>query len=220
MTLAERLSALSWGGPQYPSYEGRLDRAANQQATNAEQQAVNTSNTEAQNAATERAAAVPFYRSEMTAQHGFNPGQTQELLNAAGAGVAGAGATATGQAASQAARTRNTSGFSSALDQNARQREQAMGNLNAGIGAQDVMEAKKENQAGVAGMANLYGTDTKAMLAAMGQEPADIMAEMATQQHGWVQDLSNGISIGQQAVNLINSAKSGGAMGNPSTPMN
>jgi hypothetical protein len=138
----------------------------------------------------------------MTATHGFNPGQTEELLNYAGAGTGGAGSTSMGQAQSEAARTRNTSGFTGALDQASRNRTRAMGDINAGIGAQDVLGAKQLNQQGAAGEAGLYGTDTSAMLGAMGQVPADIAAQMAAQQHGWMQDLSGGIAIGQQGFNL------------------
>jgi hypothetical protein len=155
-------------------------------------------------------ALTPFYRSEMSAQHGFNPGQTQELLNYAGAGVGGSGAAATGEAASEAARTRNTSGFSSALDQNARQRQQEMATVNAGVGAQDVMGAKALNQEGAAGEMGLYGTDTSAMLSAMGQVPADIAAANQSGQNGWFQNLLAGVQTG---ANLIGAAK-----GNPGSP--
>ncbi len=214
------LESLTWDLTERVPYSGPwglCDRAATAQAKQAEKMAAGTAASESGAAQNERAALTPFYRSEMNARHGFDPAQTQELLNYAGAGTGGAGATGIGQAQSQAARTRNTSGFSSALDENARNRQREMATVNAGVGAQDVLGAKNLNQEGARGMSSLYGTDTSAMLQAMGQIPADINAEMGAQQHGWVQDLSNGISIGQQAMNLINSAKTGGQ---GSTPMN
>ncbi len=216
------LETMQWESIESSDYSGPLelcDRAANSQATAAETNAVGTAANESSAAQNASAALTPFYRSEMTAQHGFNPGQTQELLNYAGAGTGGAGATSMGQAQSEAARTRNTSGFTSALDQSSRDRTRAMGDINAGVGAQDVMGAKQLNQEGAKGMAGLYGTDTSAMLGAMGQEAPDISAEMASQQHGWVQDLSNGITIGQQVINAINSARTGG-QGSTQTTMN
>jgi hypothetical protein len=94
-----------------------------------------------------------------------------------------------------------------------------MADVNAGVGAQDVMGAKQLNQQGAQGMAGLYNTDTSAMLGAMGQEAPDINAEMNAQTHGWVQDLSNGVAIGQQVINAINSAKWGG-QGSTNTTMN
>jgi hypothetical protein len=206
MTLAERLSSLTWGGADYPSYEGRLDRAAQGQAKTAANTAANVAGSEESQANAAQGALTPFYRSEMSAQHGFDPGQTQELLNYAGAGVGGSGAAATGEAASEAARTRNTSGFSSALDQNARQRQQEMATVNAGVGAQDVMGAKALNQEGAQGEAGLYGTDTSAMLSAMGQVPADINAETQAGNSGWFENLTNGIGAG---ANLIKALKTG-----------
>jgi hypothetical protein len=173
--------------PEYFRY--CFDRAAENEAGAAENQAVNTSNQEQSNAAAERSTLLPFYRQEMNAQHAFDPTQTNELLNYAGAGAGGAASAATGEANSQAARTRNTSGFSSALDQNARQRQQTMGNLNEGIGAEDVTGAKRLNQEGAAGMAGLEGTDTRATLEAMGQEAPDINAQVNAGKSGWFQNM-------------------------------
>src|SRR5271167_452510 len=136
--------------PEYFRY--CFDRAATQEAENAENQAQNVSTQEQSQAAQERSQLLPFYRQEMTAQRLYNPTQTNELLNYAGAATGGSGAAATGEAAAQAARTRNTSGFSSALDENARNRQQMMGQAGGQVAAQDVMGAKQLNQQGAAGM--------------------------------------------------------------------
>jgi hypothetical protein len=188
VTLAEKLASLTWGGSAYPSYEGRLDRAAQSAASGAAKTATNVAGQEESAADSERGALTPFYRSEMNATHGFTPGQTQELLNYAGAGIGGSGSAAAGEAASEAARTRNTSGFSSALDQNARDRAREMATVNAGVGAQDVMGAKALNQEGAAGEAGLYNTDTSAMLGAMGQVAPDVNAETGAGTAGWFQN--------------------------------
>lgn len=203
MTLAEKLASLTWGGRDYPSYEGRLDRAAQSQAGAAEKNAANVSGQEQSAATAAQGTLTPFYRSEMNAQHGFTPGQTQELLNYAGAGVGGSGAAATGEAASEAARTRNTSGFTSALDENARDRAREMATVNAGVGAEDVMGAKALNQEGAAGMQGLYNTDTNAMLGSMGQEAGDINAEVGAGRSGWFQN----------TIAAINALKPGGGGG-------
>ena len=182
---------------EYFEYSGpvaKCDRAAQSQASNAANTATNVAGQEESNANNAQAALTPFYRSEMDAQHGFNPGQTQELLNYAGAGAGGSGAAATGEAASTAARTRNTSGFSSALDQNARNRAQEMGTINAGVGEQDVMGAKALNQEGAKGMSGLYDTDTSAMLSSMGQVAPDINSEVNAGSHGWFQNMTGMIA--------------------------
>jgi hypothetical protein len=170
------------------------DRAASNAAKSAGAQAAGTAATEQGQANALGAQLTPFYRQEMNAQHGFTPQQTNELLTAAGAGVAGAGANAMGEAASQAARTRNTSGFSAALDQNARDRQAQMGQIGAGVAAQDVLGAKQLNQQGAAGMQGLYGTDTEAMLKAMGIQTGDINAQIEAGKSGWLQNMNQTIS--------------------------
>jgi hypothetical protein len=126
----------------------------------------------------------------MNATHAFDPSQTNELLNYAEGPAAGSAATTAGKAASEAARTRNTSGFSSALDQAARNRNQAVGTASEGIGAEDIMGAKQLNQEGAAGMSGLYGVDTNAMLKAMGQQNEDIDTGIKAGQSGWFQNMT------------------------------
>jgi hypothetical protein len=137
---------------------------------------------------------TPFYRQEMNATHAFDPSQTNELLNYAEGPAAGSAATTAGKAASEAARTRNTSGFSSALDQAARNRNQAVGTASEGIGAEDIMGAKQLNQEGAAGMSNLYDVDTNAMLKAMGQQNTDIGTEVEAGKSGWFENAMNAIT--------------------------
>jgi len=166
----------------------RLDRAAQKEAKQAVGEARDTAATERGASDAERAQLTPFFRSEMNAQHGFNPQQTNELLNYAGSAIEGGGATTGGEAASEAARTRNTSGFSSGLDEAARQRQQEMSKANLGIGAQDVAGAKQLNQEGAEGMGGLFKTDTGAMLNSMGQEHEDINSQIEAGRSGWFQN--------------------------------
>lgn len=189
-TLAEILSSLTWGGTEYPSYEGRLDRAAQGQAQSAANNASNTATSEGSQASEDSAALTPFYRQEMNAQHLFNPEQTNELLNYAEGPAAGSAATAAGKAGSEAARTRNTSGFSSALDEAARNRNQTVGTASEGIGAEDVMGAKELNQEGAKGISGMYGVDTDAMLKAMGIQTGDINSEVTAGNSGWYQNMN------------------------------
>jgi len=210
MTLAERLSQLNWGGEGFPAYEGRLDRAAQSMARSAEREAENTAAQERQNAASERAMLLPFYRQEMNAQHLYNPEQTNELLNYAGSATGGSGATAMGQAASEAARTRNTSGFTSVLDKNARDRAAEMSKANLGIGAQDIMGAKELNREGAAGMMGLEGLDTRSMLEAMGQRANDINAYVNAGKSGWFQNMLDTIQTLTGAGNASANMKKAG----------
>ena len=103
------MDSMLWESVERCEYDGPwalCDRAAQSAASTAAKTATGVAGNEESQATNASAALTPFYRSEMQAQHGFNPGQTQELLNYAGAGVGGSGAAATGEAASQAARTK------------------------------------------------------------------------------------------------------------------
>jgi hypothetical protein len=170
------------------------DRAATNEAKGAAANAAGTAATEQGQANAIGAQLTPFYRSEMNAQHAFSPQQQNELLGAAAAGLGGSNATSIGQANSEAARTRNTSGFSAALDQAARDRNAAMGGVGANVAAQDVMGTQALRQQGAAGMQGLYGQDTDAMLKAMGIQTGDINAQTEAGKSGWFQNLEGGLN--------------------------
>lgn len=138
----------------------------------------------------------PFYSQEMKAQHGFAPGQVNELLTAAEAGAGGAAGSITGQAGLEAARTRNASGFTKSLDEAARDKDKALAGASEGIAGEDVMAAKQLNQQGAAGEAGLYGTDVGAQLKAMGQQNEDIGTAVQAGQTGWLQNMEGVLNTG------------------------
>lgn len=178
-----------------------FDRAAQKEDRSAAGTAAGTAAGLGGQANAASAALTPFYRQEMNAQHLYTPQQSQELLNAAGAPLAASAATTAGQARSEAARTRNTSGFSAGLDQAARDRNTAMGQVGQDVAAQDVMGAKGLNQAGAAGMAGLYGTDTNAMLSAMGLRNQADANTLEAGKSGWLQNMNQTIGAITGAVN-------------------
>src|ERR1700690_2738252 len=104
-------------GYEYAGPIARCDRSATAGAKKERDTDQSIAGTAGANAASARRAAAPLYKEEMNAQHDFNPGQLNELLRAAGSPLAASAATTAGKAASQDARTRYTSGYSSALDQ-------------------------------------------------------------------------------------------------------
>ncbi len=207
------LETMVWESVERVPYSGKwelCDRAMQKLASSAGSENLANAQNDNANATSEHSALSPFYRQEMGAQHLFNPGQTQELLNYAGSATGGTGASAMGEAQSEAARTRNTSGFSSALDQNARDRARQMATSNAGIGEADVMGAKQLNQEGAKGLNGLYDTDTSAMLQSMGQIPGDINANNAAKSTGWLQNLQTALKMGGQIGSSIASGMGGG----------
>jgi hypothetical protein len=187
------MNTMEWICVEGYKYDGPwelADRAAVNEAKSAEKTAAGVGEEAGATATGERAALTPFYRQEMQAQHLYSPGQLNQLLGAAGAGVGGAAATSAGQLASEAARTRNTAGLSSALDENARNRMRTMGELNLGVGAQDVMGAKDLQQRGAEGMQGLYGTDVNRQLSAMGLRDKAINTQLEAGKSGWFQNMT------------------------------
>lgn len=187
--------------------EMRCDRAAQNSFKQAAGDAGDLAANQGANANAIGATLRPFYQQEMNAQHLFSPGQTNELLTAAGAPIAASGATAQGQANSEAARTRNTAGFSAGLDQAARDRSNSLATANLGVGAQDIMGAKQLNQEGAAGMNGLYGTDTDAQLKAMGLQNQDISGQVEAGKSGWVQNTLGGINSAAGLIAAIKGKK-------------
>jgi hypothetical protein len=142
----------------------------------------------------ERGFLNPLYRQEATAEHLYTPGQTNEMLTAA---LAGGGAAAGDTAAATnrlAAETRNPSGFTKSLQEQARDRDKAAAGASEGIAAQDVMGAKGLNQAGIAGEQGLFNTDTGTQLSAMGAQQNATNAEVEAGKSGWLQNMNSTIS--------------------------
>ena len=145
-------------------------------------------------ASTEHSTLSPFYTNEMKAEHSLDPSQTGELLTAAEAGSGGATGALKGQAELEAARTRNPSGFTKALDEASRDQSKTMAGASEGIAAEDIMGAQKLRQEGAAGEQGLYGEDINGQLKAMGQQTADVSAGVEAGKSGWLQNMDQTIS--------------------------
>lgn len=178
-------------------YEGPLalaDRAAQSADRSNAKTAGQLGSNLGANASTEGAQLNPFYSGEMHAEHEFDPNQTGELLTAAEAGSGGATGALKGEAELEAARTRNPSGFTKALDEVARDQQKTAAGASEGIAAQDVEGAMKLRQEGAAGEAGLYGENLKGQLSAMGQQTADEQAAVEAGKSGWLQNMDQTIA--------------------------
>jgi hypothetical protein len=136
----------------------------------------------------------PFFSQEMRAQHGFTPGQTNELLTSAEGGAGGAFGGAEGVMDANAARTGNATTLTKSLDEMARDKAKVAAGASEGIAAQDVTGAKMLNQEGAAGMQGLYGTNVKGQLDAMGQQNQALKDETAAIGPGFLQKTIGDIS--------------------------
>lgn len=184
-----RISFDIWGTKPFSN---GLEALCIRQLVNAAENAASTAKDTAAGlgatAAGEQSTLQPFYKGEMTAEHLFDPSQTNEMLTAAGAGLgAGAGA-ADAEMQRNAAATGNGAGIVKGEQQLARDRMKNAAGVSEGIASQDVMGAKQLNQAGAAGMSGLYGENLKGQLDAMGQQSADINAATNASNSGWLQN--------------------------------
>lgn len=175
-------------------YEGpiaKLDRWAQNAAKTNAATAGTMASTLGGEAQGEHASLDPFFNQEMRAEHGYDPNQINEMLTSAEAGAGGAAGDAAAKTNDLAARTRNASGFTKSLQEQARDRMKTAAGASEGIAAADVGKAKELNQQGAAGLSGLYGTDIHGQLDAMGQQAKDEQDEVQAGQSGWLQNAMN-----------------------------
>jgi hypothetical protein len=178
-----------------------MARAAQSQANSLQGTAGTTAATNQSNANAAYAPLNSFLTQELQHPQGYSQAQTTSMLSAAQGGAGGANAGITGQANLQAARTRNSGGFSSALDAAARSRGQQNASASEGIAANSANLAQQNQQAGAKGMQGLYDTDSSNALQALGVQNNAINSEVNASNSGWLQnatgilgDLSKGAS--------------------------
>lgn len=169
-------------------------RSAVNQASDANNQAVQTATNLGSEGQAIGANLTPFLTSEMLHPQGLGPEGIGAETGAALGGAGGAAAGLTGVADQRAAVSRNAGGFGAALDQVAREREKAAGNASEGIQAQNQNLMEQQRQAGAAGLGKMYGIDTSGMLESQGQEASDINAESNANKTGWLQNMNDTIA--------------------------
>ena|ERR1700735_3158778 len=178
-------------------------RQAQQQASDAEKTATSTAGGYAASGNQIASNLIPGLEREANNPEGFTPEEMNNQVVAGEQGAGGANAGIAGQAALQAARTRNSSGETAALDSASRNKTRQLSenalnvqNKSAELGQQKQMRAQKE-------LGGLYGTDTEANLKAQGLSTEDINSEVNAGKSGWFQNMNQLIST------LTSGAKSG-----------
>jgi hypothetical protein len=144
---------------------------------------------------------IPGLEREAANPQGFTPEEMNDQLVASEQGAGGANAGITGEANLRAARTRNSAGYTAALDEAARDKTRTLSdnalnirNQSAKLGQEKQMAAQKE-------LGGLYGTDVEANLKAQGLLPEDVNAESnavdaeaKANSTGWFQNMTGLIS--------------------------
>lgn len=144
---------------------------------------------------------IPGLEREANTPEGFTPEEMNNQLVAGEQGAGGADSGITGQANLQAARNRNSSGETAALDEAARDKTKQLSenalniqNKSSELGQQKQQTAQKE-------LGGLYGTDVDANLKAQGLMSEDVNAEANASKSaaeagstGWFQNMTSMIT--------------------------
>jgi len=167
-----------------------LDRAAVNQASGAATTAGNTAAGEGADADSISSTLTPFLTGQLLHPQGQSQQDQTQELNQAEAGAGGTTSAVTGDAALMAARSRNPSGFTAALDNAQRSRGKAAASTSEGIAANNANVKLGQQEDASKGLQGMYGTDTDAMLKSMGVQTGDINSEVNANNSGWMQNMT------------------------------
>ena len=180
--------------------EGYSMRDAQQQASNAAGTAATTAGTYGAQAGGIGANLVPFLTRQMTNPQGESQRDIGAQVTQALAGAGGVNAGVTGMAGKEAMTTRNPMGFSAALDAAARSRDKTGAQAGEKVAANNA-EVKLNQQSDAAKqLGSLYGTDVKGQLESQSQVAPDVMAQVAANKTGWLQ---NGEGLVDTGMNVF-----------------
>lgn len=132
---------------------------------------------------------TPFLTQRLLNPSGYSQGDMGTMLANAFGSAGGATSGITGQANLEAGRTRNDAGFSTALDDAARQRTAAAAQASEGVAANnaDLKQAQQNNAARM--LQGLYGTDVGAQNDALNTANNATSVGTTAGQSGWMQQM-------------------------------
>lgn len=174
-------------------YEGPLalcDRGVAGAAKRAATNSANVGTREGANANQVGSSLIPGLESEANNPTGYTPQEENNMLVAGEQGAGGANSGITGQANLTAARTRNAGGYGAALDEAARIKGRQLSQNALDVKNKSAELAQEKQGNAQKALAGIYGTDTDAMLKAMGLVPEDVNAAANADKTGWVQDVA------------------------------
>lgn len=133
---------------------------------------------------------TPFLTQRMLNPQGYSPGDMGAMLANAFGSAGGATSGITGQANLQAGRSRNDAGFSTALDDAARQRTEAAARTSEGIAADNANLKQDQSNNAARMLQGLYGTDVGAQNDALNTANQATRTGIEAGQSGWLQNMT------------------------------
>lgn len=150
---------------------------------------------------------IPGLEREANTPEGFTPEQLNNQVVAGEQGAGGAVAGITGEADLEAARKRNSAGYTAALDEAARDKTKQISENNLNIQTKSDELGQEKQMAAQKELGGLYGTDVEANLKAQGLVPEDVNSEVNADKSGWFQNMTSLIA------SLGGAAQGAGSMG-------
>lgn len=145
----------------------------------------------------------PILKGEATNPQGFDPKDLAAMNTASQQSVGGSTAGAVGEGNLAAARTRNAGAFTPALDEAARQGTRQLSSNALQTQVNNANLKQKQQQAGIEGLGNLYGQNSKDLLSALGIGNEATNTAINSGKSGWFQNM----------LGLITALKPGGSVG-------
>src|SRR5512146_595876 len=180
-----------------------MARGATNQANSTYREATGTFNNSSSNAKDLYGQLFPMLTAEATNPQGFDPKDLGAMNTASQQSVGGSTAGAVGEGNLAAARTRNAGGYAPALDEASRAGSRQLSNNALNIQGKNAQLREQNRQAGIKGLGDLYGTNSDAMLKALGLGNQATDTAIKSGQSGWFQNL----------LGAINALKPGGSIG-------
>lgn len=146
---------------------------------------------------------VPFATREMTNPQGYSQRDVGAQLTAGLAGAGGATAGLTGAAGKMAADTRNPMGFSSALDDAARQRDKAAAGVGERVASNNADVKLNQQKEGAGLLSGLYGMDVRGQTENAAQIAPDVQAQVAANKTGWLQNAEGLVDTGADVFKAL-----------------
>lgn len=141
----------------------------------------------------------PTLSGEATNPQGYSPRDLAAMNTASQQSVGGSTAGAVGEGNLAAARTRNAGAFAPALDEAARAGGRQLSENALATQTANANLKQKQQQEGIAGLGDLYGENSKDLLAALGLEDQATQTGTQAGQSGWFQDL---LGLGNTVANI------------------
>ena len=169
-------------------------RAAQSQAKNLVNQSGATAAGYGSNAENISSVLTPYLMRQLNSPQGISQQDQTQMLSSGLGGAGGTTAGITSMGIDRAAASGNESGFSTALDQAARERDKAAAATATGISNENTQTKLNQQNQAATGLRGLYGTDVGAQLQGLGLQNDAIKTEVSAGNNGWLQNMMNIIS--------------------------